>query len=163
QIAPISPRHSSASFMRSALWRGSRTSRLSANTVLAPPFSAQPTSQPSDGLPSSAPTRPVLARMTASPDFVTGRISRTSSWQRPAAQPIDEIDLLDRIDAQIAGQPELVDAATDVAVAIFKQIDIFLHPLRADTPGDLLIDRHGGCSDRRAQGVVAIPALDASD
>src|SRR5436309_2803710 len=37
--------------------------------------------------------------------------------QRAAAQAVDEIDLLDRIDAQLAGQPELIDAAADFAVA----------------------------------------------
>src|SRR4051812_49106099 len=31
--------------------------------------------------------------------------------QRGAAQAVEEIDLLDRIDAQLAGQPELIDAA----------------------------------------------------
>src|SRR6202158_3078008 len=38
--------------------------------------------------------------------------------QRAAPQPVDEIDLLNWIDAQIAGQPELVDAAANVAIAI---------------------------------------------
>src|SRR5665213_2820092 len=83
--------------------------------------------------------------------------------QRAAPQPVDEIDLLHRIDAQSAGQPELVDAAADVAIAIFKQVEIFLHPLGVDAPRDLLIDRHRGDRDRRAQGVVAIPRLDAPD
>ena len=49
--------------------------------------------------------------------------------QYAAPETIDEIDLLDRIDTQVAGQPELVDAAADVAVAVVEQVDIFLHPL----------------------------------
>src|SRR5579863_7983986 len=64
--------------------------------------------------------------------------------QHAAPQPIDKIDLLHGIDAQVAGEPELIDAAADVAVAVVEQIDIFLHPLLADPPRDLLIDRHGG-------------------
>jgi len=46
--------------------------------------------------------------------------------KRRASQPVDEIDLLHRIDAKVAGQPELVNAAADVAVAVFEQVDKFL-------------------------------------
>src|SRR6202035_2435606 len=62
-----------------------------------------------------------------------------------------------------AGQPELVDAAADVAVAVFEQIEIFLHPLGADAARDLLIDRHRGDGDRAAHGMVLVPGLDAPD
>src|ERR1700704_4815717 len=41
-----------------------------------------PADQPKDGLPTSAPSRPVLNRIVASPTFVTDRISRTRSWLR---------------------------------------------------------------------------------
>src|SRR6516164_7445798 len=41
--------------------------------------------------------------------------------QCAASQAIDEIDLLNRIDPQVSGEPKLVDAATDIAVAIFEQ------------------------------------------
>src|SRR5271163_2654222 len=47
QIAPISARQACVSVMRSAIWRGSRQSMFSANTVWLLPFSAQPTIQPS--------------------------------------------------------------------------------------------------------------------
>ena len=132
------------------------------------PFSAQPTIQPSDGLPASAPSRPLLARMVASPTLVTGRISRASSWLRldtgstPRRSRSTKSICCIGIDAQIAGQPELVDAAADVAVAVVEQVDIFLHALGPDAPGDLLIDRHGGHRDRRAQRVVLVPGLDAA-
>ena len=55
----------------------------------------------------------------------------------------DHRDLLHRIDAKMAGEPELIDAAADVAIAILEQIDVFLHPLRPDAPRNLLINRHG--------------------
>src|ERR1700710_1423014 len=51
--------------------------------------------------------------------------------QYAAPQPVDEIDLLDRIDPQIAGEPEPVDAAANVAVAVFEAVEIVLHPLGA--------------------------------
>jgi len=41
QIAPMSARHCCATFMRSAIWRGSRQSILSANTVCSLPFPTQ--------------------------------------------------------------------------------------------------------------------------
>src|SRR4029077_15383559 len=70
------------------------------------------------------------------------------------------IDLLHRVDAQVYRQPELVDIAADVAIAVFEQVDIFLHPLLPDAARDLLIDRHRGNSDRRAQRVILVPGLD---
>ncbi len=155
--------------MRSAIWRGSLQSTLSANTVRASPFSAQPTIQPSDGLPASAPHQPALgpddgiADLGHRQDIAHQLLAAFGHRQHAPAQPVDEIDLLDGIDAQIAGEPELVDAAADIAVAVFEQVDIFLHPLRADAARDLLIDRHRGGRDRRAQGVVVVPGLDASD
>src|SRR3954452_8805350 len=51
--------------------------------------------------------------------------------QYPAPQPVDKINLLHRVDAEISGEPELVDAAADVAVAVLEQVEIFLHALRA--------------------------------
>src|SRR4051812_267845 len=41
--------------------------------------------------------------------------------QRTAAEAVEKVDLLNGIDAQLAGQPELVDAAADVAIAVFEQ------------------------------------------
>ena len=55
-----------------------------------------------------------------------------------------------RVDAQIAGQPEAIDATADVLVAVVECIDVFLHPLLPDASRDLLIHRHGGCGDGRA-------------
>src|SRR5260221_14682798 len=78
----MSARDCWVSVMRIGIWRGSSTSILSANTVCAEPFSAQPPIHPSDGLPSSAPSKPLLALIVASPTLVTGRISRTRSWLR---------------------------------------------------------------------------------
>src|ERR1700738_2097060 len=82
--------------------------------------------------------------------------------QHTAPQTIDKIDLLDRIDPQFARQPELVDAATDVPIAVVEQIDVLLHTLGADAARDVLIHRHHGCRDRRAQRVIAIPCLDVA-
>src|ERR1700733_76492 len=82
--------------------------------------------------------------------------------QGAAPQPVDEIDLLDRIDAQIAGEPELVDAAADIAVAVLEQVDVFLHPLRADAARDLLIDRYRRHGDGRTHRVIFIPGFDDS-
>src|SRR5258708_5525909 len=104
-----------------------------------------------------------IARFRDGEDIAHQFLAALRDRQRAAPQPVDEIDLLDRVDTQIAGQPELVDAAADIAVAVLKQIEKFLHSFRADAPGDLLIDRHRGRGDRRAHGVVAIPGLDASD
>ncbi len=85
--------------------------------------------------------------------------------QRIAPQPVDEIDLLHRIDAQIAGEPEPIDAAADVVIAVIEGGEILLHPLLADPPRDLLIDRRRGVRDGGAQGVIPVPfgneALDA--
>ena len=63
---------------------------------------------------------------------------------------------------KLPGEPELIDAAADIAVAVVEQVEIFLHPLRADAPRNLLIDRHGGSGDRRAQRVILVPGLDAA-
>ena len=63
---------------------------------------------------------------------------------------------------KIAGEPELIDAAADVAIAILEQIDVFLHPLRSDAPRNLLIDWHRRRGDRGAHGVVAISGLDGA-
>src|SRR5215469_10178285 len=82
--------------------------------------------------------------------------------QRAAPQAIDEIDLLNRVDAQISGEPELIDAATDIAVAVFKQVDIFLHSLLSNAPRNLLVDRDRGDRDRGSHGVILVPGLDRS-
>src|SRR3954469_12447578 len=82
--------------------------------------------------------------------------------QYAAPQPVDKINLLHRVDAKISGEPELVDAAADVAVAVFEQVEILLHAVRSDAPRYFLIDRHRRCGDCRAHGVVAIPGLDAA-
>src|SRR5215468_8972558 len=99
--------------MRAAMCSGVLQSMFMANTVSWLPFSAQPTIQPSDGLPCSAPSSPLLARMVA-------------------PQTVEEIDLLDRVDAEVAGEPELVDAASDIAVAVLKKVNVLLHALRPD-------------------------------
>ncbi len=77
--------------------------------------------------------------------------------QRIPPQPVDEIDLLHRIDAQIAGEPEAIDAAADVVIAVIERGEILLHPLFTDPPCDFLIDRHGGSRDGGAQGVIPVP------
>ena len=45
-VAPMSESSCCESFMRLAMWRGSRMSRFKANTVCVLPFSTHPTSQP---------------------------------------------------------------------------------------------------------------------
>jgi hypothetical protein len=70
-------------------------------------------------------------------------MSRTSSWLR--------------------FETGSANTAADIAVAVFKQIDIFLHSSLADAARDLLIHRHRRGGDCRAHCVVAIPGLDASD
>ena len=92
---------------------------VGANTVCAT-FSAHPTIHPSDGFPTSAPNNPLLARMMESPTFVTDiyRAPVPGCVLRPAARRAG--DGRNRpaawIDAQFAGQPELVHAAADVEV-----------------------------------------------
>src|SRR4029077_19363839 len=73
-------------------------------------------------------------------DIANQLLTAFGDGQCAAPQAIDEIDLLNRIDAQVSGQPELVDAAADIAVAIFEQVEIFLHPLGTDAPRNFLID-----------------------
>ena len=129
QIAPISARHCCVSFMRSAIWRGSLQSRLSANTVCAAALLG-PAHHPAQrrladlgaqqaGLGADDGVADFRHRQNVAHQILAALRDR----QHAAPQAVDEIDLLDRIDAQIAGQPELVDAAADVAVAIFKQVD----------------------------------------
>ena len=160
-------RHCCASVMRPATWRGSRASRLSANTVCALPFSAQPTTQPRHRLADLGAEQTGLgadhgvADLGHRQDIAHQVLAALRHRQHAAPQPIDEVDLLDRIDPQVAGQPELVDAAADVAIAVVEQVDIFLHPLGADAACDLLIDRHRRRRDRRAQRMIAIPGCES--
>src|SRR6476646_5012204 len=81
-----------------------------------------------------------IARTRDRQDIAHQLLSAFRDRKRAAPQAIEEIDLLKRIDPQVTGQPELVDAAANVAVAVFEEIDILLPPFGADAPGNLLID-----------------------
>src|SRR3974390_453898 len=102
--------------MRSATWRGSRVSRLRATTLRASPLFG-PTHQPAKrGLADFGAKQPALGadHGVANPgdgqDIANQLLTAFRHRQCAAPQAIDEIDLLNRVDAQSAGQPELVDA-----------------------------------------------------
>ena len=99
-----------------------------------------------------------IARLFHRHDIARQILAALRDRQHAAPKPIEKIDLLDGIDPQVAGEPEAVDAAADVPVAVIEQVHVFLHPLLADAPRDLLIDRHRRRRDRRAQRMVPVPA-----
>ena len=79
---------------------------LSANTVFALPFSAQPTIQPSDGLSPFGAQKSALgadhgvASLGHRQDIARQILAAFRDRQCAAPQAIEEIDLLHRIDAQ---------------------------------------------------------------
>ena len=122
-------RHCCVSFMRSAIWRGSRHIEIEREhrlrvALLGPAhhpaerrladFGAQQSALGADD---------GIADFRHRQDVAHQFLAAFRHRQRAAPQAVDEIDLLHRIDAQIAGQPELIDAAADVAVAVLEQID----------------------------------------
>jgi hypothetical protein len=60
------------------------------------------------------------------------REGRRRQRQRTGGQPLDQIDLLARADAERTGQPELVDAAGDVAVAVPEALEAGAHAVLAE-------------------------------
>ena len=72
----------------------------------------------------------------------------------------EELDLLVGGDRQAAVKPERVDIAGDVRVAVTGSIDVALHLLRTDSPGQFLVVPHDGIPDRRPQCVVPVPGCD---
>ena len=75
--------------------------------------------------------------------------------QLVAVEPLQKLHLLQRRDAQRAGEPELVDAAGDVTIAIAYGVDVLLHALRADLPHQCLEVRH--CREAEAFQQAQIP------
>lgn len=86
--------------------------------------------------------------------------SATGEGQIITVKTREEPDLLGGRDRQRPLEPELVDHAADVVVAVADARDVLAHALRADAPRDLLVDRHHGFADGAAQRLVAVPGLD---
>ena len=118
-------------------------------------------SSPATACRASAPSRPLLARMTASPTLVTGRMSRTRSWLRLETGSTPRRSRSTKSTCCTGSMRRLpVSQNWSMPPPISRlpysnRSTIFLHPLRADAPRDLLIDRHRRRGDRRAHGVVA--------
>ena len=74
-------------------------------------------------------------------------------------EPPEELDLLVGRDAELAVEPEPVDSAADLPVAVTDEGDEPPHPRFADPAGDLLVVPDGGVGERRSEVVVAVPGL----
>ena len=86
---------------------------------------------------------------------------RTWRERQPAVgQATQEVDLLFGRDAQRAAQPERIDAAADVAIAVAGPVDPLLHALLAGTARDFLVEPDGRIAHAAGQAVVAVPLGD---
>jgi len=72
-------------------------------------------------------------------------------------EPAQEIDLLHRAHAKVALQPEEVDAAADVSVAVLELLHPFAHARLAGAPRGLLEHPHHALAHARGERVVALP------
>src|SRR5690606_1130500 len=79
--------------------------------------------------------------------------------ERAALETPQEIDLLERGDAQSPFEPKPIDAARRVSIAVLEAREPTLHALAADLACDSLITGHARDLDRRAQRVIPIPGL----
>jgi hypothetical protein len=126
------------------------------------PAALDPADQPADlRRDSTGPTRLAVEHgavgLVEAGDVAHDRLRALRQRKLLLRQTRRETRLLDRADLERPVQPETVDHASDLPVAVAEPLQHRLHAIRTDAAGDLLVNRHVGDADRVAHAHVAFP------